>query len=162
MKRACRTPDAPALIATVRRLYAAMERFDTRAADAIGIDRTALKALDVIEPGALTASELGAALGLTSGSVTALVDRMQRQGLAVRHADEADRRQRRIAIAPRARRAAEPHFARLGAAIVTAMQALEPTQQAAAVAVLDALAQAFDAAAAKPKAPATRRRPRAP
>ena len=59
----------------------------------VGVSRTdydALEALD--EHGPLTPSELGRLLTLTSGSVTALIDRLERLGWASRNRHPDDRR----------------------------------------------------------------------
>ena len=53
-------------------------------------DYDALEALD--EQGPMTPGELAAALSLTSGSVTALVGRLEQLGWATREHDTADRR----------------------------------------------------------------------
>ena len=51
------------------------------------------KAYDlVLRRGPLTAGELGLATGLTSGSVTALIDRLEAGGYVYRQRDEKDRR----------------------------------------------------------------------
>lgn len=51
------------------------------------------KAYDlVLRRGPLTAGELGSATGLTSGSVTALIDRLEAGGYVYRKRDENDRR----------------------------------------------------------------------
>jgi DNA-binding MarR family transcriptional regulator len=45
-----------------------------------------------LQRGKLTAGELAALTGLTTGSVTALIDRFEKKGLVKRQADSADRR----------------------------------------------------------------------
>ena len=71
-----------------------------------GLHTTDLEALDLIFlSGHASAGELASATGLTSGSVTALIDRLVKAGYVERHADPADRRRvivriRRDAIAP--------------------------------------------------------------
>ena len=71
-----------------------------------GLHTTDLEVLDLIFPsGQASAGELASATGLTSGSVTALIDRLVKAGYVERHADPADRRRvivriRRDAVAP--------------------------------------------------------------
>jgi len=71
-----------------------------------GLHTTDLKVLDLIFLREQTsAGELANATGLTSGSVTALIDRLVKAGYVDRHADPGDRRRvivriRRDAIAP--------------------------------------------------------------
>lgn len=45
-----------------------------------------------LQRGKLTAGELSELTGLTTGSVTALIDRFEKKGFVKRHADSADRR----------------------------------------------------------------------
>jgi DNA-binding MarR family transcriptional regulator len=49
-------------------------------------------------------NELGAALGITSSASTALVDRLERQGIAERFAHPRDRRRLLVRLTPRGRR----------------------------------------------------------
>lgn len=52
----------------------------------------------VVERGRMTAGELAEASGLTTGAVTGLVDRLEREGLVKRELDKSDRR--KIHIVP--------------------------------------------------------------
>ena len=62
-------------------------------ADRLGLGPADSKAYDVLlREGPLTAGQLGARTGLTSGSVTALVDRLEKGGFAQRSHDDVDRR----------------------------------------------------------------------
>ena len=59
--------------------------FDNVASDRLGINRTDLACLDVITRfGPVTAGEIAAEAGLTTGAVTAVVDRLERAGYARR------------------------------------------------------------------------------
>jgi DNA-binding MarR family transcriptional regulator len=58
-----------------------------------GLHTTDLRVLDIIYMrGKVTAGDLAKATGLTSGSVTALIDRLTRAGYVERQADPTDRR----------------------------------------------------------------------
>jgi DNA-binding MarR family transcriptional regulator len=58
-----------------------------------GLHTTDLRVLDIIYiRGQLTAGDLAKATGLTSGSVTALIDRLSNAGYVERQADDTDRR----------------------------------------------------------------------
>ena len=72
---------------------AAVHDFDAAAAAALGINLTDLRCLEILlhQESALP-SRLGAALGLTTGSVTAMLDRLEALGLVTRTRDAADRR----------------------------------------------------------------------
>ncbi|HWJ43086.1 MAG TPA: MarR family transcriptional regulator [Solirubrobacterales bacterium] len=75
--------------------------FDNLAADRLGVNRTDLHCLNAIENAAgLTAGELAAEVGLTSGAVTGVVDRLERAGYARRVPDPADRRRVKIEVTP--------------------------------------------------------------
>ena len=76
--------------------------FDALAAERLGISRTDLHCLDIVENrGGLTAGELARASGLTTGAVTAVVDRLERAGLARRVRDESDRRKVNVEVTDR-------------------------------------------------------------
>jgi DNA-binding MarR family transcriptional regulator len=76
--------------------------FDNLAAERLGVSRTDLHCLNAIEnSGGLTAGELAAAVGLTSGAVTGVVDRLERAGFARRVADPQDRRRVKLEVTPR-------------------------------------------------------------
>lgn len=85
-------PDSAALLTAMRALHAAIERIEVHAAQGLNLARSDVKCLDLLAAGALTPRAIGAGLALTSGSVTALVDRLERRGLVVRGPDPDDRR----------------------------------------------------------------------
>lgn len=67
--------------------------FQQRAAASYGLGVSDMKALDLLmRNGPQTAGQLGAALGLTSGAVTGIADRLIQRGFARREVDAADRR----------------------------------------------------------------------
>ena len=73
------------------------DNFDQAIADHLGMNRTDMRCVDLIDQaGGMTAGELARAAGLTTGAVTAVVDRLEAAGLARRVADPADRRRVRI------------------------------------------------------------------
>lgn len=62
-------------------------------ADRLGISVTDLESLEVLaREGRMTAGRLAHAMGLTTGAITGLVDRLERAGYVTRNADPADRR----------------------------------------------------------------------
>lgn len=82
-----------------RLIHGAMDRVDTTIADRLGINRTDLRCLyHLVDCAQATPSEIAAAVGLTSGSVTAMLDRLESQGLIVRARSCADRRSLAISI----------------------------------------------------------------
>ncbi|MGR6919376.1 MarR family winged helix-turn-helix transcriptional regulator [[Actinomadura] parvosata] len=85
-------------------MQAAVDAYDDAAARALGINRTDLRCLELlIQHTALTPSRLGTELGLTTGSVTAMLDRLERLSYLTRSPDPTDRRKTLIQITDTAR-----------------------------------------------------------
>lgn len=75
--------------------------FDNLAAERLGVIDTDQHCLNIIEStGGLSAGELAAAAGLSTGAVTGVVDRLERAGYARRIRDSADRRRINIQVTP--------------------------------------------------------------
>jgi DNA-binding MarR family transcriptional regulator len=90
------------------------EAFDEQVAAQLGINRTDLRCLDILErSGPLSAGELAGAMHLSTGAVTTLVDRLERAGYARRVRDTADRRRVLVELAPKMRNRAEELYAPL-------------------------------------------------
>jgi DNA-binding MarR family transcriptional regulator len=69
------------------------DMFDQAAADFADLNRTDTRCIDLLERhGPLTAGQLAAEAHLTTGAVTAVVDRLERRGLVRRTRDDVDRR----------------------------------------------------------------------
>ncbi len=91
------------LVEEVRRSQSATARFDQAVADALGLNRTDMRCLDVLErEGAVSAGRLAQATGLTSGAMTTALDRLERAGYARRVRDASDRRRVLVEITPHA------------------------------------------------------------
>jgi DNA-binding MarR family transcriptional regulator len=76
--------------------------FDNLAAERLGLNRTDLHCVNIIEnSGGLTAGELAAEAALTTGAVTGVVDRLERAGYARRVPDPADRRRVKLEVTPK-------------------------------------------------------------
>ncbi|MEO0370222.1 MAG: MarR family transcriptional regulator [Pseudomonadota bacterium] len=80
------------LVAACRRLYASIERLDTKAANTVGVSRNDLRCLNMLAEAPAKPSKIAAELGLTTGSVTTLLDRLEKADLARRERDPDDRR----------------------------------------------------------------------
>jgi len=77
----------------IRRMGAQSVIVSQTVAARFGLNTTDLECLDLIQlQGRVSAGELAAATGLTSGAVTALIDRLERAGYVERVDDPADRR----------------------------------------------------------------------
>jgi DNA-binding MarR family transcriptional regulator len=88
--------------AVFRAYQTSNDNFDQAVADRLGMNRTDMRCIDLIDQaGGMTAGELAKAAGLTTGAVTAVVDRLEKAGMAKRVADPADRRRVRIEVTPR-------------------------------------------------------------
>jgi DNA-binding MarR family transcriptional regulator len=89
------------LIDEVRQSQNATARFDQAVADALGVNRTDMRCLDILErEGPVPAGRLAEATGLTSGAITTVLDRLERGGFARRVADPGDRRRVLVELAP--------------------------------------------------------------
>jgi DNA-binding MarR family transcriptional regulator len=85
----------------------AYDRFEDAAAGYFGLNRTDMRCLDVLERhGVLAAGEIARQTGLTTGAVTAMLDRLERAGWVRRLRDDADRRRVLVEFTEQARRAA--------------------------------------------------------
>ena len=87
----------------VRRSQNRTDAYDEAVAEAIGINRTDHRCLDVLEQeGGATAGRLAELMGLTTGAVTTVLDRLERAGLARRVRDESDRRRVHVVLTEKA------------------------------------------------------------
>jgi DNA-binding MarR family transcriptional regulator len=81
------------LLAAVRANQNATDQMDDAAARGMGVNRTDARCLDTVEQfGPITAGRLAESAGLTSGAVTAVIDRLVAKGYLRRVADPGDRR----------------------------------------------------------------------
>jgi DNA-binding MarR family transcriptional regulator len=77
----------------MREYQRALDEFDQRVADRLGLNRTDLRCLDLIFGSTpISPGDLAAAAGLTTGGVTTAIDRLEHAGYAVRVRDTTDRR----------------------------------------------------------------------
>jgi DNA-binding MarR family transcriptional regulator len=87
------------------------EAFDEHVAARLGINRTDLRALDILDQrGAMSAGDLAAAMHLSSGAITTLVDRLERAGYARRRRDDGDRRRVLVEVGSRMRNEVEGFY----------------------------------------------------
>jgi DNA-binding MarR family transcriptional regulator len=92
-------------IGLVRRNQVLTQMLDEAAAEYYGINTTDSRAVDLIDQaGRITAGDLARELRLSTGAVTAIVDRLERAGYARRVADPDDRRRVLIEITPSVQR----------------------------------------------------------
>ncbi|WP_105974598.1 MarR family winged helix-turn-helix transcriptional regulator [Streptomyces geranii] len=99
-----------------RRYLAAYVMFNQAVADHLGLHPTDVQCLNLltVEPGPFTTGRIAELTGLTSGSATRLVDRLERAGYVVRHRDRTDRRRVRVEPVPEAMRGLMELWSELG------------------------------------------------
>jgi len=110
----------PDIVRACRALYAAIDRLDQAAVDQLGIARSDLRCLNLLEHGSKRPKDIARELGLTSGSITTMLDRLERKRLVARLPDPDDRRGLLVSPTPEL-------FARLGPIYRTVAFALTTT-----------------------------------
>ena len=84
---------------------------DDLASELMGINQTDGRALDLLDQhGRMSAGELARASGLSTGAVTAVVDRLERSGYAQRVPDPQDRRRVLVEMTAKAKATTEELF----------------------------------------------------
>jgi len=92
-----------ALRLAVREYLVAVDAFDAAVAEEMGVSRTDMRCLDLLDlRGTMTAGALAEASGLSTGAVTFLLDRLERAGMVRRRRDLEDRRRVLVEIVPEA------------------------------------------------------------
>ena len=137
---------APDIVAACRRLHHAIDRLDQAAADSIGVSRNDLRCLNLLEHGGISPSLIGAQLGLTSGSVTALIGRLERRGFVARSRGSADRRGVLVSATPLVFRTLGGVYRRFAEEIRAAAGRYGTAEQADAIRHLDDACRACEAA----------------
>lgn len=89
----------PDVMMDIRKLYESLQKFDMLAAAALGVNLTDLRGVNILGDGPLTPKEIGQRLGLTSGSVTTLIDRLERVDAVDRQRAD-DRRSIHVVLKP--------------------------------------------------------------
>jgi DNA-binding MarR family transcriptional regulator len=124
------------------RYNAALMTLSAHMARDLGLTVSEMAACDHLHmDGPLTPGELGVRLGLSSGAVTALVDRLAERGYVERRPNPADRRSVQIYLLPQPPR----RVGRLNAVMERAareMSTLDAAESAALARVMNALADA--------------------
>lgn len=137
------------LFARIRALGAAMDIFEREASQALGLNRSDLRALNVLEHGPQTHGVIGEALGITSGSVTALVDRLVEAGYVERRPSPTDRRRVDVTLTPATFQAFATVYRPCGEAVTASLRELTDQQYDAAGTALDLAAAAILHAASR-------------
>lgn len=149
--------DSPLLLAC-RRLARAMDQFDEAACGVLGLGRSDLRALNLLEHGRLGASVLAQRLGLTRPAITALIDRLAEAGYVARIAVPGDRRATAVELQPATRKVFAQVYRPLGEHVCAATADLTESDLHAAVEAMTAMTSAFHDVRARlsPEAPVGR------
>jgi DNA-binding MarR family transcriptional regulator len=98
----------------VRRSQNRTDEHDEAVAAAVGVNRTDMRCLDILaQEGGATAGRLAERMGLTTGAITTVLDRLESAGLARRERDATDRRRVRVALTEQAHAELMPFYAPL-------------------------------------------------
>lgn len=111
MKQDARDELLPNLIRAIRDYQIAVEKFDDVVCRALGLNRTDGRCFDVVDhQGPISAGDLARAVGLTSGAVTSVIDRLEAKGYVRRASDPGDRRRVLVEVTAEGRSAARIHY----------------------------------------------------
>jgi DNA-binding MarR family transcriptional regulator len=81
------------VISSLRELGAEQDRLDDVASRFYGLNRTDMRALEIVSrSGPVAPTDLARLMGFTTGGITTVVDRLERAGYVARRREEADRR----------------------------------------------------------------------
>ena len=96
---------------TNRTAQNAVDEVDEAFAGLLGINRTDARCIDIVQRlGTVTAGQLAAESGLTTGAVTAVIDRMEHAGYLRRSRDDRDRRKVLVELTPKVRELTEETY----------------------------------------------------
>jgi len=122
-------------------------------AERLGVNSTDLECLDfIVMRGPLTAGELAAATGLTTGAITGVIDRLEQAGFARRERDADDRRKVLVRFQPGAEKRIFPLFKPMERATAAVLQRYSDKELAFLLEFLNRLSEAANTAMAELKA----------
>ena len=128
------------LCARLRQFGLERDRFHAAVARNTGVSRADFNALDhLAAAGTMTPGQLAERLNLTSGAVTALVDRLERAGWVSRSRHASDRRSQVLELTPAARKVGDRAFRPWLEAMEAAAAGLSESDRRAVARFLDAV-----------------------
>jgi DNA-binding MarR family transcriptional regulator len=134
------TVEIPEVRLLLRRFAIHRDRWIDALCRHVGISRSDYEALEALdEHGSLTPGELGTLLSLTSGSVTALIDRLERLGWASRNGHPEDRRKVVVTLTQKAWQIGQDELKAYLEALDAAARQLSNDERAVVVRFLDDL-----------------------
>ena len=138
LSRDQRTAAISRLVEALRGLKLASDLMDQAFADFVGLNRNDLRCIDIVDQrGRTTAGELAREAGLTTGAVTALVDRMEAAGLLRRSYDPKDRRKVWIELTTEAQKLGDEIYGPLNQTGQTHLDSLSDEQLFTIIGFLD-------------------------
>jgi DNA-binding MarR family transcriptional regulator len=127
------------LVDSLRASQTATDILDEAFCDFLGINRTDGRCLDVVDRhGQVTAGELAKEVGLTTGAVTAMVDRLEAAELLQRGRDPGDRRKVLIELTPEAKKLASDIYGQMAHATAPFIDTLTDSDLLTLIAFFDA------------------------
>lgn len=138
-----------ALIA-LRRILRATELYERDLAQSVGLTPAKLRVLQLLAArggDSATPTELAGQMGVSQATVTALVDQLEKRGLAVRHRSSEDRRQMRVTVTEAGTEALRVAPNALQQQFVQGFAALEDWEQSMLIANLQRVAAMLNAGA---------------
>ena len=132
------------LLTACRELARAVDGFEEAACAALGVGRSDLRALNLLEHGPLGPSAIADALGLSRGAVTALLDRLEAAGYVSRAPAPGSRRAVLVHLQPGTWAAFARVYRPLGERVRSVGEGLPDDERRVAAAVLHTLAGTFD------------------
>ncbi len=130
----------------IRRILKATERYGRKLATSAGVTPVQFRVLQVVgETGQTTAKGISTRMGVSQATVTALVDKLVKQGLVLRRRSEVDRRQTDIIITDEGRETLTSAPDALQQRYVREFEKLDDWEQAMLVAALERVAAMLDA-----------------
>jgi DNA-binding MarR family transcriptional regulator len=135
---------ADELLVACRRLIQAADLCEERVAARLGIGRSDLRAVNLLESGPIAQGVIARELGLTPPTVTALIDRLETHGLVRRTPHPTDRRVTLVELLPRAWGQLAGIYLPIGGAVLDAAARLKARERAHMAIVLHRWADTFD------------------
>lgn len=141
----------------LRQLVLGWDRYRESIADELEVGTTEVVALGYLyHEGPLTPRDIGQRLGLTSGSVTALLDRLESSGFVSRSQNPEDRRSLLAAVTPAGRHAMQWFYEQVDAIVGEALESTPEVARETVIALAHNIGDLLTQRAAEP--PEQRRR----
>jgi DNA-binding MarR family transcriptional regulator len=135
------TPD---LLIACKRFIQAADLCEERVADRLGVGRSDLRAINLLEEGPIAQGALARRLGLTPPTVTALIDRLVAEGFVQRTDHPTDRRVTLVELLPSAWGRLASVYRPIGSSVLAAADRLSDTERRNLTSVLQDWADVMD------------------